>query len=363
MNTNHNVTAHIDLNALHFNLNVIKGRQKRPTKILAMVKGNAYGHGSIGIAKALENEADLFGVACLDEALRLREAGIDKELVVLMGFFDAEDLKAMDQYHISTVIHNQRQLDILEKTKLQNPLSVWLKVDTGMHRLGFPLPAVRAAYDQLQQNPKVIKPFKMMTHFSDADNPSCPKTKLQIERFLEVTKGLEAEVSLANSSAIINWPDALMGYLRPGISMYGVSPMESKTGLELGLKPVMTLTARIVTVHNLAKGETVGYGSTWACPEPMRVGIVSAGYGDGYARLTKTGAPVLINDVKCQLIGRVAMDMITVDLRNCPSAQIGDKAILWGQGLPIEEVALHTGTVPYELFCRLTSRIHYEYHP
>jgi len=358
----HKAIAHIDLNALKNNLEHI--RKGVPNcKILAMVKRNAYGHGAVKVAETLRNEIEVFGVACLDEAIELYEAGIAKPILILMGFMDEEELCLIDRYGFDTVVHNETQLNVLEKTKLRHKINVWLKVDTGMHRLGFQPEEVRKVYERLAQSDKVNFPIHLMTHFSDADDVTHVKTAKQIDCFLRAVDGLAAEYSLANSSAILNWPKSHQGLIRPGILLYGVSPLAAPaiTGAELGITPVMTLKSRLIAIHDLSKGDTVGYGSTWECPEAMRIGIVAIGYGDGYPRGVESGTPVLVNGIICPLIGRVAMDMITVDLRKNPQAKIGDEVVLWGKGLPIETIALHAKTVPYELLCRLTSRVNYKF--
>jgi len=352
----HPSVARIDVHALVHNLAMIK-KMVPQSKIFAMVKGNGYGHGASIIAHALEGRVEVFGVACIDEAMKLREAGITAPIVVLKGFIDAAELKIIDQLNLETTIHNHEQLNILEHVQLQHPLHVWLKIDTGMHRLGFSPSNVREVYQKLMAHNLVKKPLSLMTHLSDADDITKNKTNEQVECFLKTVEGLEGDHCIANSSAILNWEKAHTTWVRPGITLYGVSPVAHLSAAKLGLIPVMTLVSRIVTIHDLKKGATVGYGSTWVCPEDMRVGIVDIGYGDGYPRGAKAGTPVLLNGMRCPLIGRVAMDMINLDLRNHPQAKIGDEVILWGKGLPIEEVAPYADTVPYELFCRMTERV------
>lgn len=356
----HSVVAEIDLEALHYNLAKIK-EIANSRKVLAMVKSNAYGHGLVEIASSLQAKVDAFGAMCVDEALKLRASGINKPIVILSGFIDQEELEVIDRYHLEVVVHNFNQLTILEKSNLQNPLKVWLKIDTGMHRLGFQPSEVQQAYQRLMSVEKVIKKLFFITHFSDADDIKNPKTAAQLAAFENITANLEGTRSLSNSAAILNWPGAHADWIRPGITLHGVSPLTGKTGLDLGFKPVMTFSSRLIAIHDLEAGDTVGYGSTWECKAPTRIGIVAAGYGDGYPRSCKNGTPILINGVRCPLIGRVAMDMTTVDLSALPNAKIGDQVILWGQGLPVEEIALAANTIPYELFCRMTTRVHYQY--
>lgn len=352
-------SATIDLEALHNNLFKIKAAAPQ-SKILAMVKCNAYGHGAIEIAKRLEPDIEAFGVMFLKEAVPLGKAGITKPIVILTGFFDAEELKIIDILGFECVIHNFRQVEILKRAVLQRPLRVWLKIDTGMHRLGFQPQQIQEAYQKIVALQMVQKPLRLMTHFSDADDSNNKKTLEQIKRFAETTVGLEGEHCLANSSAILDWPETRLAWIRPGILLYGASPFDNLTGLDFDLEPVMTLTSRIIAIHELACGETIGYGGTFCCPKKMRIGTVTIGYGDGYPRNTQA-APVLINGVRTRLLGRVAMDMVGVDLTDIPSAEIGSKVILWGRGLPIEEVARCSGEISYELFCRLTSRVQYKF--
>lgn len=353
-------TAHIDLEALSNNLEKVKSSAPQ-SKVLAMVKCNAYGHGAVQVTKKIEKEVDAFGVMFLEEAIELYDAGIKKPIVILTGFFDKKELEAIDQYGFESVVHNLEQIDILEKTKLTKPLRVWLKIDSGMHRLGLQSHEVPFAYKSLMANETVEKPLRLMTHFADADDLASGKTKNQIEIFEKVTKNLEGELCLANSAAILNHPTTRTTWIRPGILLYGAVPFESNSGLELGLEPVMTLTSQIITTHFLAKGETIGYGSTFECPQNMRIGTAAIGYGHGYPRNVKS-APVLVDGVHTQLVGRVAMDMFGIDLRKVPEAKIGSQIILWGRGLPIEEIARNSGEIQYELFCRLTFRVKYKFY-
>ena len=360
MNYNHFVTATINLKALQHNLKVVK--EKAPySKILAMVKSNAYGHGACRVVQSMESQVDAFGVVFLKEAVELYDAGIKKPIVVLTGFFDAEELKIVDDLGLECVVHNFEQIDVLDKTKLTQPLKVWFKIDTGMHRLGFQLDQVDEAYQRLMKIDSVQKPLKLTTHFSDADDVKSGKTAIQIANFEKAIANLEGELCMANSAAIFNWPTSHVHWIRPGLALYGATSFHDKTGLEMDLKPVMTLRSRIISIHELDKGETIGYGSVFSCPEKMRVGTVAIGYGDGYPRNTKTGAPILVDGKRAQLIGRVAMDMLGVDLRNLPHAKIGSEVVLWGEGLPVEEVSAFSGEVPYEMFCRLTQRVYYQY--
>lgn len=355
----HATTAKINLANLKHNFNTIKNLAPQ-SKILAMVKSNAYGHGATKIANVLD-EADAFGVASLEEALELREAKINKPILLMKSFRDQDELLIANQNNLQITIFNDYQLKILEETNLINPLTVWLKIDTGMHRLGFLPDQVATAHRSLMQNPQVQKPIHLITHFAKSDNPADPKTDEQINLFKEVTENLSGIKSIFNSAATLCQKQFFSNWVRPGIALYGASPLINKTAAELNLKPVMTLCSTIVDIKLISKNEAVGYGGDFICPEDMLVGIVNCGYGDGYPRSAKTGTPVLVNGKRCQIIGRISMDMLAVDLRECKKAKITDPVILWGENLPAEEIAKCAGTIAYELFCRLTRRVQFEY--
>lgn len=351
----HCPTAYLDLTALHYNVAQLK-KIAPNSRILAMVKSDGYGHGIERVSQTLATVVDGFGVSCLEEALKIKAIANGKVIVICKGFYCRDELNVIDHEGFETVIHNQHQIDILQKISLCNQLKVWLKVDTGMHRLGFAAEAAVKVYQQLLVNEKIAKPLRLMTHFAESGVENL-KTKRQMACFEQAIAGLSGEKCLANSAAIMQWSGTRTDWIRPGISLYGISPILDETVEKITLRPVLTLTSRLMAIHNLKKGEAVGYGSTWVCPEDMSVGIVSIGYGDGYPRSAKTGTPVLINGVRCPLIGTVAMDMINVDLRLCPTAKLGDEVTLWGRGLPAEEVATFADTIPYVLNCGLTSRV------
>lgn len=338
----------IDLSALRHNFQQV--RQLAPqAKVLAMVKANAYGHGLVRIANAL-SDADGFGVACIEEALFLRQAGIQQKIVLVEGFFTADELSLIAEYQLDTVIHNSHQLEILRKVKLSKPVNVWLKINTGMNRLGFLTHYVHQVYQQLQAC-EWVKQITLMTHFADADVLDKDTTQQQIKQFVDVAQNFECERSLANSAGILAWPQSHADWVRPGIMLYGVSPVANKMGRDYQLKPVMTLKSEIIAIHNLQRGDAVGYGGTWICPEDMRVGIIAMGYGDGYPRQAKNDTPILLNGKKALLIGRVSMDMISIDLRTQPDAKIGDPVVLWGSELPVEQISQASGIFSYELLC------------
>ncbi len=361
----HAVQAHINLNSLRYNLDQVRQRAPK-SRVLAVIKANAYGHGLIRVANALEG-ADAFAVARLEEAAQLRSAGIQKPIVLLEGVQDVQSLAMASSLSCQIVVHSEYQLDLLclspelKTPALKTPVDVWLKLDTGMHRLGLSPDSFPHVWQSLKENSAVAENIRLMTHLACADELNHPATNKQLALFREITNGIDAERSIANSAAILSWPDAYsepnQAWVRPGVMLYGVSPFAGKTADEQGLKPVMTLSSSLIGVNLCKKGDAIGYGGIWECPEDMPVGIVAIGYGDGYPRHVDEGTPVLLNGKRVPIVGRVSMDMITVDLRNQPSAQVGDPVILWGEGLPVEEVAQHAGTIAYELLCQVTSRV------
>ncbi len=348
--------AIINSSALQNNLQCVRNYSPN-SKVLAMVKSNGYGHGVVNVVNALVS-SDGFGVAYLREALQLRKAGVTQPIFLMEGFMHQEELADIAAHDLTIVIHGLKQLGELLQTSLPKPVSVWLKVDTGMHRLGFaPTDVLLQACEQLAQCQWVNKPIGLMTHFSDADAVDNPKTPKQIALFEQVSARFDGPKSLANSAGIVAWSETHSDWVRPGIMLYGVSPLLGKSASDFDLKPVMTLQAKLIAKNYFSKGAEIGYGSTWQCPEDMPVGVVSIGYGDGYPRHAKNGTPVFIDGVKCPLVGRVSMDMISVDLRACQDAEIGDVVTLWGDGAPIEELAESSGTIAYELLCGVTQRV------
>ncbi|MEO7558288.1 MAG: alanine racemase [Gammaproteobacteria bacterium] len=347
--------ALINLNALQHNLRRV--HELAPgRRIMAIIKADAYGHGMVRIARAL-SDVDAFGVARFNEAVTLRTAGLTQPIVLLEGFLDAAELPLICQHRLSIVVHHGAQLDMLERTPLAEPIGAWLKIDSGMHRLGFAPAEVEDAWRRLALCPWISKPVRLMTHLACADDRADRRTLEQLACFNAAVNGLAAEHSIANSAAILGWPQTHGEWVRPGLMLYGVSPFPGRIAQQEGLKPVMTLSTRLIAVHNLDKGASVGYGASWTCPQAMRVGIAAIGYGDGYPRHARPGTPVLLNGTRVPLIGRVSMDMICVDLSSQPAARIGDPVILWGEGLPVEEVAHYASTIPYELLCAVARRV------
>ncbi|MFO6423782.1 alanine racemase [Motilimonas sp. KMU-193] len=347
-------TAVINLNALRNNLNQL--RQMAPqAKVLAVVKANAYGHGLVPIAHAID--ADAFGVARIEEALALRSGGIVKPIVLLEGFFNASDLPILVANNIQTAVHNIEQLNALEQACLESPVKVWLKVDTGMHRLGVHPEEFEQSMARLQACAQVSQPINVMTHFSCADEPERPETAAQIGLFEQLTQSVIGYKSMANSAGVMAWPKAHGDLIRPGIALYGVSPFEQGDASDYALVPVMTLTSSLIAVRTHRAGEPVGYGGVWRSDRDTKLGVVAIGYGDGYPRNAPTGTPVYINGRIVPVVGRVSMDMMTVDLGPDAMDRVGDEVILWGEQLPVEQVARAIGTIAYELVTKLTSRV------
>lgn len=349
--------AYVDVSALQHNFARVKALSPR-SAVMAMIKANGYGHGAVRVARALQ-AADALGVACVEEALELRAAKITQPIVIMSGISTPEELQLAAANHLQIVVHHSSMVEIILQTPLPQSVAVWLKIDTGMHRLGIDPEQTISLYQQLSHCSAVQRPIGLMTHFAAADNPDQETTQRQLQVFADVTKDLPGPKSLANSAGIFAWPGSHADWVRPGIMLYGISPLADKNGDALGLRPALTLESKLIAVNALKRGDAVGYGGTWTCPEDMQVGVVAIGYGDGYPRYAKNGTPVLIDDIQCPLIGRVSMDMITVDLRRCPQAQINDKAILWGDGLPAEEIARFADTIAYTLLCGISQRVKY----
>jgi alanine racemase len=340
---------------MQHNLAVARGHAGT-AKIWAVVKANAYGHGIERAACAMGG-ADGFAVLDFQEAVRLRLAGVEKPILMLEGFFQPADLPMLSRYSLTPVVHNIEQIEMLKGAKLAAPLPVYLKVNTGMNRLGLTMDNLRLAYNGLREIPQVSA-ITFMTHFADADGAS--GVKAQLDWFTELTQPLEGEKrepSVANSAALIRFPEARVGWVRPGIMLYGCSPFADDSAERLGLKPAMTLSSQLIATQHLQPGERVGYGFTYTAVGEMTIGVVACGYADGYPRHAPTGTPVLVNGQRTRTVGRVSMDMICVDISDIPEAYIGTPVTLWGEGLPADEVAASAGTLSYELLCALAARV------
>jgi alanine racemase len=327
-------------------------------QVMAVVKADAYGHGLERVARALDGEAEAFAVAAIADGLRLRAAGHRQRIVVLSGPDSAADIIEMQRLRLEATIHHESQLPWLAKAEpARGPVRIWLKVDTGMHRLGFPAERVRDVYEKLAAMPAVASPIGLMTHFASSEEFEGDDTAAQIARFLAVTEGLPGPRSLANSAAVIGWPAAHGDWVRTGGVLYGLSVVEGKSGSDFGFRPAMTLSTRLVAINRVAQGERIGYNGTYTCPEDMAIGVAAIGYGDGYPRSAAAGTPVLVGGRRVPIVGRVSMDLITIDLRDALGANVGDRVVLWGDGLPVEEVAAQAATISYDLTCGMTRRV------
>lgn len=342
--------AVIDLQALRHNYRL--ARESTGAKALAVIKADAYGHGAVRIAQALEAEADGFAVACIEEALELRAAGIRAPVLLLEGFFEASELALIVEHDFWFVVHSAWQLEAIEQAVINRPLTAWLKLDSGMHRVGFLPDEYRAAYQRLQASGKVAK-VVLMSHFARADELDSPRSDEQLAIFNSASEGLAGEISLRNSPAVLGWPNIPSDWVRPGIMLYGATPFDRSQSLADQLQPVMTLESKIISVRELPAGEPVGYGATFVTRQTTRVGVVAMGYADGYPRQAPTGTPVWIDGQPSQLLGRVSMDMLGVDLTHLPQAGLGSRVELWGRNVLASEVAERAGTIPYQIFCNL----------
>jgi alanine racemase len=347
--------ALLDAGALKHNLQQARLHAKT-SRVMAVVKANGYGHGLAWVARTLGDSADAFGVSSVEEGMQLRQAGVTRPICLLEGFFSADELSLLSRERLEPVIHHDGQIKTMAVASKDLQLTVWLKVDTGMHRLGYQPATALNALKQLRATSAVAN-IRLMSHFARAEFPKDNATQKQIDDFLNLGRNLGVDLSLANSAGILSWPTSHLDWVRPGIMLYGASPLMDKDAATLGLKPVMTLESALIAVHARKKGDAIGYGGDWRCPEDMPVGVAAIGYGDGYPRHAPPGTPVLVNGRRVPTVGRVAMDMITLDLRSQPQAKSGDPVVLWGEGLPVEEVAESAGTVSYELLCHVTERI------
>jgi alanine racemase len=342
------------IRASAFRSNLAVARRRAPgARLMAVIKANAYGHGLMRAARALR-DADGFAVLDLDAAVRLRSEGYARRILLLEGFFDLPELPVLAQHRVAAVVHCEQQVRMLEALPLESPVDVFLKLDTGMHRLGLRTSELRPLLARLQASRNVGE-VTLMTHFACADDER--GIAWQLDCFDAATAGLSLPVSLANSATLLRYPHAVRDWARAGIMLYGASPFADETAPQLGLEPVMTLESRLIAVHALSEGEGVGYGAAFRAPAPMRIGVAACGYADGYPRHAGTGTPVLVCGRRTRTLGRVSMDMLCVDLTDLPEAAVGSPVVLWGEGLPVEEVAAAAGTISYELLCALAPRV------
>ena len=349
------IRARIESAALRANLQAIRARAPG-SRVMAVVKANAYGHGLVPTALALA-DADAFAVARLEEAVALRDAGSKRRIVLLEGVLDAAQLAQASQLELDLVVHQPLQIALLEAFRGPQHFPLWLKVDTGMNRLGFRPQEFRAAWERLRNLRPAPLQLRVLTHLACADEADGSYTAEQLARLQPLIAGLDVELSIANSAAILAQPSTHAAWVRPGLALYGISPFAERRGAQLGLRAAMTLESTVIAVREVAPGERVGYGGMWRAQRPSRLAIVAAGYGDGLPRSIPNGAPVLIGGHRAPLAGRVSMDMIAVDITELPPVSVGDRVELWGTRLAVEEIAAAAGTVAYELLCGVSQRV------
>ncbi|MEP5763020.1 MAG: alanine racemase [Halieaceae bacterium] len=353
--------ALINLDALRHNYRLAQALSGNG-RAMPIVKANAYGHGAITVAKALEPLAPALGVACIEEAIELRDADVNCSILLLEGFFSDEELELAAARGFWLMIQNEYQLQALEQARLSSAVGCWIKLDTGMHRLGFEPNRAPELHQQLLDCPQVSNDIVMATHFASADDLDKDYTARQIAQFRQYTHAIDAPCSLANSPGLLAWPEARAEWNRPGFMLYGQSPFSTPHPEADKLQAVMTFRSEVMAVRTVATGESVGYANAWTAQRPSIIATVPVGYGDGYPRHAESSTPVLINQERAQLVGRVSMDMITVDITDIPGVKIGDEVVLWGEDLSANEVALHAETIGYEIMTRLHNRVPRESH-
>jgi alanine racemase len=355
------IRALIDSAALRHNLGTIRAYAPR-AKVMAVIKANAYGHGLVSTALALA-DADSFAVARLEEGMALRAAGIRAPVVLLEGVVSAEQLAEAANHGFELVVHDPLQLKLLEAHRGAERFIVWVKIDTGMNRLGFRPEAFAAALARLRALAVPALELRVMTHLARADEPAEAMTREQVVVFEKtladagLTGAQRLTTSIGNSAGTLGWPSAHGDWVRPGLALYGVSPFVGETAAKHGLRPVMTLDTTVLTVREVKRGESVGYAAAWRATRDSSIAILAAGYGDGLSWHLATGTPVLVGGTRYPLVGRVSMDMIAVDVTGAAKVAAGNRAVIWGDGLPVEEVAAHAETIPYELLCGVSQRV------
>ena len=346
------IKAIISAAALRHNLGVVRRAAPR-SRVFAVIKANAYGHGVTRAARAFE-AADGIALLEIEAAVRLREGGYAKRLALLEGLFESSEVAVAARHDLAVVVHNHEQLRMLDAAPAGARLDVMLKINTGMNRLGFTPPDALVARELLKKH-RAVKQLTLMTHFATADDARGVAWQIQV--FEQIAAGQQLERSIANSAAILRFPDTHADWVRPGIMLYGCTPFADVTAQELGLRPAMTLASEIISVQDLRGGDCIGYAGTFEATQTMRIGTVACGYADGYPRHAPTGTPVLVDGIRTRTLGRVSMDMLCVDLTPVPAARVGTAVELWGGALPADEVAAAAGTVSYELICALAPRV------
>lgn len=354
------VSAVINTKALVHNILHIKSLVPN-SKIIGVVKANAYGHGLFIVANTLVDYVDAFAVARIDEAIALRKKGVTKPIILLEGFFCADDVPLISEYDLTTAVHDKEQVEAIENATIDKAINCFLKINIGMHRLGANHEEIASLKERLEKCPNVKNPLGLISHLSVADTKGLEDyNNEQIAYFNDVAKDFTGDLCLANSAGILSWPKSHTTWVRPGIILYGISPFADKCGYDHNLEPVMTLKSSLIAIRKVKKGDRVGYGAAWCAPYDTTLGIVATGYGDGYPRCAPNGTPVLINGREVKTAGHVCMDMLFVDLGNDSHDKVGDEAILWGDKLPVERIAKLCGTIPYELVCHIMPRVNVE---
>ncbi len=348
--------AIVDLEALRHNCRLARslGGEGR---LMAVVKANAYGHGAVPAARALEPLVSAFAVACIEEAEELRSAGLTRPIMLMEGFFEPDELAIAAQRDFWVMLQNDWQMQTLEAATLPKPVTCWLKLDSGMHRLGFALAEAAPLLQRLRASHNVSEPVVLATHLACADELDNEFTSRQISAFRQHTAALDAPLSMANSPGLLGWPESHGEWNRAGVMLYGQTPFQQAHPEADKLRPVMSLESRVIAVREVAAGETVGYGGAWAARRTSRIATVPVGYGDGYPRNAASGTPVLVNGQRAPMVGRVSMDMITVDVTDLPPVNVGDPVELWGKHILANEVAAHAGSIGYEVMTRMLPRV------
>ncbi|MCY4150570.1 MAG: alanine racemase [Gammaproteobacteria bacterium] len=353
INTSWKNRALIDLSALRDNIKTIRSLASK-SGLIAVVKANAYGHDMQVVVRELSSQVDGFAVASIEEGLSLREIDSKLPVMILSGFCDPSQLTSCASHQLDPVIHSLHQVDWI-KDYTGRPLDVWLKFNSGMNRLGMGHDDFIQAYRKLEASPHIAD-IRLMSHFAIAEDLKDEFTRKQISEFNHAAMGLEREKSLANSAGIMCWPDSHFEWVRPGLMLYGISPLEDET-TNYGLKPVMELQAKIISLQSLEQGDALGYGRTYTATRPMRIANLGIGYGDGYFRIVPDSAYVMISNQKAPIVGRISMDSMTVDVGNIENARIGESAVLWGVSPTVDQVADWAGTNAYEVMCKLSTRV------
>jgi len=346
--------ALIDLDAIRENY-ALACRLAPDSKAIAVIKADAYGHGMLRVAEALQDVVPAFAVATIDEALELRKEGVSTPILVLEGVNSTDAIETAVANNLSLVVHSEEQVSLMQQARLSKPVSVWLKVDTGMHRLGLPPAQLGTVLERLQDCACDIS--VICTHLACADDTKSDVTQQQLEIFEACASGLDLPLSIANSAGILAWPESHADWNRPGYMLYGDSPMEGDIDTASGLRPAMTFRSEIIAIREIEVGEAVGYGGRWTATRPSTIATIAAGYADGYPRHAPNGTPTLVNGHVAPLVGTVSMDMITIDLTEHENVAVGDSVELWGRGVAVNDVATRSGTIGYELFTGVTSRV------